>query len=282
MNKLIAALLLWGIFLLCSCTSLELPIHIPAEYDIGKGTRVSVESEKYFFTNIIKDDLVAELNESGYYENIDSSSSKKSRLILALERGSCDIINHITSYTSTDTDSDGNTTEYTVEIITYSANARVYFKIHSPGKSNNPLLYKTFGTDTDEYSSSRIARNIASYILAYKIACHITPHIDTEKIRIWSRRKNPYVKMAAVECKNNNWTLAKTYAEEAVKLTPEEPEANYLMGVIEQALLNFDSADKYFCKASSLGTGKKYNKAITDNKNRREMYKVYSKQMKLK
>ena len=76
---------------------------------------------------------------------------------------------------------------------------------------------------------------------------------------------NPAVEQAAQACAAGNWEQGCSLAHAALQQNPDEPEACYMLGVIERNARNYTASDSWFRKANSLRPAGKYSGAIRDN-----------------
>lgn len=94
----------------------------------------------------------------------------------------------------------------------------------------------------------------------------ISPHEKDLYVRVRGSKENPNVELGAKACKAGNWKQGEAYAKQALQQKPDDPEALFLMGVIERRKMNYALSSAYFTKADTIKPSGKYKKAISKNK----------------
>lgn len=94
----------------------------------------------------------------------------------------------------------------------------------------------------------------------------ISPHEKDLYVRVRGSKENPSVELGAKACKAGNWKQGEAYARQALQQKPDDPEALFLMGVIERKKMNYALSSVYFTKADTIKPSGKYKKAISKNK----------------
>ena len=94
----------------------------------------------------------------------------------------------------------------------------------------------------------------------------LTPHEKPLYVRVSGNSKNPDIEKGALACKAGNWELGEVHAKQAIQTDPQDPEAYYLMGLIERNKMNYAESTQYFQKAYSLNASSKYTTAISKNR----------------
>lgn len=267
--------------LLSSCsTSIRVPDYQPALHDLGKGTTIRIEADKGF-ARAIRNEAVKKIETDGYYTHIDTDLAKAGDIgiIIALEQADTFIDSNTYSRTETRTDKHGNEYQDTVYETEYSADGTVSPRGINP-KTGKTLFSGSYDTSTGWHSSPETAKKSATKSLASMIVNDITPKEATRKVYIKPTGKNPFIKQSAKACKSGNWDQGLELARQALQLQPENAEANYLMGIIEQRRFNFNEAKRWFSKAATINPEEsKYIDALHENDSIAEGTKLYWKQM---
>lgn len=127
-------------------------------------------------------------------------------------------------------------------------------------KTNSAYAY------SQEYSVTSDGYDGDIEALCHDIASDLQPHrlIYTEKLD--APDDNPAFEKATDYCKDGMWQHAAKAAEQAVQLTPHEPEAHYLQGLIQRQLENYAASDTSFHKAYQLKPDARYAEAVKINK----------------
>ena len=94
----------------------------------------------------------------------------------------------------------------------------------------------------------------------------ISPHEEDLYVRVRGSKENPSVELGAKACKAGNWAQGEAYAKQALQQKPDDPEALFLMGVIERKKMNYAQSTAYFTRALAVKPSGKYRKAISKNK----------------
>lgn len=94
----------------------------------------------------------------------------------------------------------------------------------------------------------------------------LTPHEKNFYVRVSGNSKNPDIEKGALACKAGNWEQGEMHAKQAIQTNPEDPEAYFLLGIIERYKMNYAQSTQYFQKADSLKPSGKYKGAISKNK----------------
>ncbi len=184
--------------------------------------------------------IIAEIVESGYYL---PPCEEKARHYVTL-----DITN-----TNVEVTGSGNSAYADL-------NARIVLRI---GNSTYYNKYKSISlrrSGSSGWDIPRACRGIARAVIE-----EITPHAVTYKEKISPNDENPSLELGAKACAAGNWDQGRHYAQQAINAQPNDPEAYYLMGLIERNALNYAQSTYYFEKALSIEAKGKYKAAITKN-----------------
>lgn len=127
------------------------------------------------------------------------------------------------------------------------------------------LYNTTWNTYANRDSNGNYDWNSAYRKVATSTMLELTPHGVTYYERVSGDDENPSVEEGAQACRQGNWASARAYAEQALKTNPNDPEANYLMGLIERYYKNYQASTACFEKAYSINQKSKYRKAIEKN-----------------
>lgn len=127
-------------------------------------------------------------------------------------------------------------------------------------------LYRTrIKERVDEDSYDNLYVDDACRAIALTVMQDLTPHSVTYKEKVSPDDDNPSLELAAKACAAGNWEQGKQYAQQAITARPDDPEAYYLMGLIERNALNYAQSTAYFEKADSIDSESKYKAAIIKN-----------------
>lgn len=232
--RLVAGIAMAG--LLSSCAvQIQMSCAVPSRVGLQKGASLEIRAEDSTTSKEIQDSLIQELQQGLFY-----TFSPDADYLLR--------ISETREYTwskggsSEDEFLQDNETELTTRITLSSKSDSVY------GYSQK------YNVTAEEYSDTVEA-------ICHDIARDLQPHriIYTEKLD--APDGNPAFEQAADYCKAGMWQHAARAAEQAVILTPDEPEAHYLQGLIQRQLENYDAANTCFHKASQLKPDTRYTEA---------------------
>ena len=102
--------------------------------------------------------------------------------------------------------------------------------------------------------------------LAKRIYETFAPHEKNLYVRVRGSKENPSVELGAKACQAGNWEQGEAYAKQALQQKPDDPEALFLMGVIERRKMNYALSTAYFARANTIKPSGKYKGAISKNK----------------
>lgn len=257
--------------LLASCgTTLEFAKPVPARTNIGAQARVAVVPTDGF-SGDVADRLRREIAKSGHYILSEGgvSGQQGATYLIRLANANLSTETNVTSYT----DEDDNT----YYDYSYSVTGSLWGNIQtvSTGRLHSSLRYWSYDTE-DSWDSAYddVVRDIAT-----DLAHDLIPTRQRYTVTIQSVDNNPLVKEAAQFCKEGNWEYGKYVARQALEATPEDPEANFLMGMIERHFENFTSSEKYLRKAATLGDRAKYRVQLDNCKPWKDRTVLVNKQL---
>ena len=144
---------------------------------------------------------------------------------------------------------DSNYFQLKTSVGIYASGRTLYFRGFSRGKllKNEKIDRVVDGISTD-------------------VVHDISPHEEVLYVRVRGSKENPNVELGAKACKAGNWKQGEAYAKQALQQKPDDPEALFLMGVIERRKMNYALSSAYFTKADTIKPSGKYKKAISKNK----------------
>ena len=227
------------IFLSSCSVQIQMTCIAPSRVGLYKGDTLEIQARSHL-GNKVREQLTRELQQGGIYtfkENADYQ--------LRLEN----VREHTWSNKAIAEDDDELFEETELS-------AWLYLTKKSGGPYGYAYKYTitTDGADSDiEGLCQDIARDLQPHRILY------TEELDTPE-------GNPAFKQAADYCQAGMWQHAARIAEKAVQLTPHEPEAHYLQGLIQRQLENYAASDTCFGKAYQLKPDARYAKAIKINK----------------
>ncbi len=222
--------------MLSSCTTqIQMTCTVPSRVGLQKGASLEIQAEDSTTSKAIQATLSQELQQGLFY-SLSANADYQLR------------ISETREYTwskggsSEDEFLQDNETELTTRITLSSKSDSVY------GYSQK------YNVTAEEYSDTVEA-------ICHDIARDLQPHriIYTEKLN--APAGNPAFEQAADYCRAGMWQHAARAAEQAVKLTPHEPEAYYLQGLIHRQLENYDTANTCFHQARQQKADTRYTEA---------------------
>lgn len=222
------------LFLLSSCgTQIQITEAIPAKVNLGRDTTIYIDSYDNMGSRIARE-ISRKLAEDGYYKLPRQGVSAREVLMV------------ISSTRLEPLDSNYFRLKTSVGI--YASGRTLYFRGFSRGKLlNNEKIDRV----VDEISTA--------------VVHDISPHEEDLSVRVRGSKENPSVELGATACKAGNWEQGEAYAKQALQRKPDDPEALFLMGVIERKKMNYAQSTVYFTKADTIKPSGKYKKAISKN-----------------
>ena len=130
--------------------------------------------------------------------------------------------------------------------------------------NGNQNVYHRNYADTLTNTEGSVLRAIDT--ISKTVVHDISPHEKNLYVRVRGSKENPSVELGAKACAAGNWEQGEAYAKEALQQKPDDPEALFLMGVIERKKMNYAQSTAYFTKADTIKPSGKYKKAISKNK----------------
>ena len=223
------------LFLLSSCgTQIRMTEAIPAKVNLGRDTTIYIDSYDNMGSRIAGE-ISRKLAEDGYYK-------------LPRQRVSAREVLMVISSTRLDP-LDSNYFQLETSVGIYASGRTLYFRGFSRGKLlNNEKIDRV----VDEISTA--------------VVHDISPHEEDLSVRVRGSQENPCVELGAKACKAGNWEKGEAYAKKALRQKPNDPEALFLMGVIERRKMNYAQSTAYFTRALAIKPSGKYRKAISKNK----------------
>ena len=124
---------------------------------------------------------------------------------------------------------------------------------------NGQIIYRRTLSDTS-YSDYADYDDVARDIVR-----DLVPRTVTYSVRIKPQDGNETLEQAAQACKHGDWLSGRSLAESSLQTHPNDPEAYYLLGIIERNERHFSASDSYFRKAAQIEPSSRYTNAIRDN-----------------
>lgn len=232
--------LVMGLLLTSCATQIQMTCIVPSKVALRKGSSLEIQANDSGIGREVRDTLIQELLNGGFY-SIRPGATNLLRLQNTAE------------YTWTYTPADGSQeiipddeTELRTRLILTSREHPAYRYEH------------VYSITTDGFRGD--VRG-----LCHDIAADLQPHRLIYKESVHAPAGNPYFEQAVECCRGDLWQRAAHLAEQAVNLTPTEPETHYLHGLILRQLRKFDSSDAAFRKAQQLKPDARYTEAIATN-----------------
>ena len=222
--------------LLPSCgTQIQMTEAVPAKVNLGRDTTMYINGNSDGDRGIaaaIRDKLAAD----GYYKLPGQGGSIRSAYM-------------VISGTGVEIDKPTGIPLLSSTIDISNGNQNVYHRNYANALTNN------------EGSALRAVDTISRTVVH-----DISPHEKNLYVRVRGSKENPSVELGAKACAAGNWEQGEVYAKEALQQKPDDPEALFLMGVIERKKMNYAQSTAYFTKADTIKPSGKYKKAISKNK----------------
>lgn len=241
-KTIISALTTAAAFVLASCgVQIQMESAVPAQTNLGRGTMIGCEPHGNNLSQKLCYAIANRINQDGYYTI--GSYNPGGRLVFL------EIMNAQLKTTS------GQNYSYTDLIATIRISDSV----------DRELYRATFKEDVDEDQYGNLYIDDACRTIARTVMLDLTPHAVTYREKISPNDENPSLELGAKACAAGNWDQGRHYAQQAINTNPNDPEAYYLMGLIERNALNYAQSTAYFEKAVSIEPKGKYKAAITKN-----------------
>ena len=229
---------------LCSCgVQIQMETAVPAEVNLGKGTIITIplasgtsdtDEHEWGLNAAMQDAIVSD----GYYK---------------LEECPHPALNYVM-----------------MDVSDYMINRKEHYadftsRVVVRNKYGQCLYNTTWDTYVNRDSNGKYDWNSAYREVASSTMLELTPHRMTYYERVSGDDENPCVELGASHCAIGEWAKGRSYAEESIKNNPNDPEAHYLMGLIERYYKNYQNSTACFEKAYSIDPKSKYRKAIEKN-----------------
>lgn len=235
MKKHYSTTILVAAALLSSCgTQIQMTEAVPAQVNLRRGTSININSSDSDMVDAFRNRILRD----GFYTLPTDGSTRFAYLT----------VRDIT--TKVDRQTKAATIAATTEVT--SGGARLYRERY---QVSVPRDYQGHYYVRD--ACDRYARDVME---------DLTPHEKPLYVRVSGNSKNPDIEKGALACKAGNWELGEVHAKQAIQTDPQDPEAYYLMGLIERNKMNYTKSTQYFQKAYSLNTSSKYTTAISKNR----------------
>ncbi len=221
--------------LMASCgTQIQMTEAIPAKVNFGRDTTMYIGSINSLDSRIAGE-IGRKLTEDGYYK-------------LPMQRIS-DREAYMTISGTKLVPKESNYFQLKTHVSIYAGGQNLYQRSFLRGKL---LKNEKLDFDIDEISTD--------------VVHDISPHEKDLYVRVRGSKENPSVELGAKACKAGNWAQGEAYAKQALQQKPDDPEALFLMGVIERKKMNYAQSTAYFTRALAVKPSGKYRKAISKNK----------------
>ena len=239
-SRLLSVIAIAGLLSSCA-TQIQMSCAVPSRVSLPRGTALEIKSQESSTSREIQAALAHELQQGLFY-TISPDAEYQLQISEADENLKIKSFFLIEDEFFLDTETELKT------------------RINLSSKTNSAYGYsQQYSVNSDDHDDYVEA-------LCHEIASDLQPHrlIYTEKLD--APKENPAFEQAADYCKGGMWQHAAKEAEKAVQLTPHEPEAHYLQGLIQRQLENYDASNTCFDKAYQLKPDARYAKAIKINK----------------
>lgn len=243
MNRIATLLSIIVSILLCACgTQVQLQTLEPSQVNLSRGTSLRVTSVYNNYASArLEDALYDRLAAANFYALGGSGA------ILYIERAHV----HQDRYINHTCKPDEHC--HCVESVETTLTATVQLELHGQ------IIYRRTLSDTT-YSDYADYDDVARDIVR-----DLVPRTVTYSVRIKPQDGNETLEQAAQACKHGDWLSGRSLAESSLQTHPNDPEAYYLLGIIERNERRFSASDSYFRKASEIKPSSRYTNAIRDN-----------------
>lgn len=140
-----------------------------------------------------------------------------------------------------------------VESVQTTLSATVQLELHGQ------IIYRRTLSDTSysEYADfDSVARDIVKDLVPRTVSYSVSIHPQDD---------NTTLEAAAKACKHGDWQRGQSLAQASLNTFPNDPEAYYLLGLVERYNRNFSASDDYFRKALAIKPASRYSDAIRRN-----------------
>ena len=243
--KLLSVILLCAVLSACGI-QIQLENAVPAEVNLGRGTRVEVRDATHARSPLNRKasrELCRafrhQIAEDGYYEPVSWGGAEVARIEMR--------DTHVRFSGEGKHAAARLCTTVEVEVgyrNLYRSHEDVYLSRDSDG---HPALYD------------------APRDIARKTMKKLTPHVSIYCEYVDENEQNPALGQGARACAAGDWLLGRRLAQQALSVNPNEAEACFLLGLIERRDQNFAASDEMFREAAALGNKRKYTEAIRGN-----------------
>lgn len=228
--------------LLCSCgTQIEMMETVPAKVSFGRGTPIVVNSPAHDYG--LRREMREHIQSNGFYKLADN----------ATPASACMNFRNVILKKDLPKNKEQRPSARLLATVEVMHNQHTEF-------------FKSFNENVpiDQQGVEHVDR--ACHHIAASIMSDITPHDVCFSVWVKGNKENPAIEQGAEACSRGDLDRAECLAHEALKVNPQEPEAFYLLGVVERRRLNFDKSSAYFRKANALAPSSKYSSAIDKNR----------------
>ena len=228
---------------LCACgTQVQLQTLEPSQVNLSRGSSLRVTSVYNNYASArLEDALYNRLAATDFY------SLGGSAAILYIERAHV----HQDRYINHTCKPDEHC--HCVESVETTLTATVQLEL------NGQIIYRRTLSDTS-YSDYADYDDVARDIVR-----DLVPRTVTYSVRIKPQDGNETLEQAAQACKHGDWLSGRSLAESSLQTHPNDPEAYYLLGIIERNERHFSASDSCFRKAAQIKPSSRYTNAIRDN-----------------
>lgn len=252
MKSIHSILLLTLSLLLCACgIQVQLQTVEPSKVNLRMGTSLRVAPVyRNYAVDRLQDALYAQLATTDFY------ALGGNEAILYIERAHIDQERYI-NHTCDDKHRHDKHHHHhhcdCVETVKTTLTATVQLELHGR------IIYRRTLSDTS-YSDYADFDDVARDIVK-----DLVPRTVSYSVSIHPQDGNIVLENAAKACKHGDWQGGQSLAQSSLNTFPNDPEAYYLLGMVERYNRNFRASDDYFRKAASIKPSSRYSSAIRDN-----------------
>lgn len=243
MNRWFSLILMAIPMLLCSC-GIQIQLHTlePSQVNLQRGASLRVVSVHGNYASAhLEDALYARLAPENFYTLGGEDS------ILYIERAHVHQERYLT-HTCQD-----------MEHCHCSESVETTLHVTVQLERRGNILYRRTLSDTS-YSDYVDYDDVAAEIVR-----DLVPRTVRYSVRIKPQEDNTLLEQAAQACRLGDWATGRALAESSLQTFPNDPEAYYLLGIIERNNRNYPASNQYFLKAAGIAPSARYSEAIRDN-----------------
>ena len=248
--------------LLVSCgTYVSLPEYVPASVNLGAGKVVQVAASGHYpLARELTSATTQALVNSGYYRATDAGAMPwggQPAVIWRIDRS------HPNEDGYSDIRVDVNVYDSSRSVV-YSDSFSRYVKDHRGHSERNrdrEKKHRHRALDYSDYDYRYMAQSMAEDVVERMIPRKSTYYVSVDT----DEKKNPLLLQAVRMLDSGNVAAAESLARQARQAVPNDPENEFVLGLVERVRKNYASSDAHFRAAHNMAPDSKYAEAISKN-----------------